>query len=112
VAAQDEDPDSLLNRVRRLIDLRKKHPALCASGQFSVIFAEPGKYPFVYKRSTPQETILVGINPSKFAVEVVLPDGLISGEVKALYGRSHALELAGGKWVLRLPGISSGVYKI
>jgi maltose alpha-D-glucosyltransferase/alpha-amylase len=112
VAAQDHDPDSLLNRVRRLVDLRKKHPALCASGQFSVVCAEAGKYPFVYKRSTAQETILVGVNPAKYATEVVLPDGLISSEPKALYGRSHALELAGGKWVLRLPGVSGGVYKI
>jgi len=32
VAGQEADPASLLNQVRRLVELRKQHPALCASG--------------------------------------------------------------------------------
>ena len=112
VAAQLADPTSLLNRTRRLIALRQSHPALCASGDFEVIFAEGGKVPFVYRRSTSDENLLVAINPADRPGEVVLPAALISNPPTTLFGAKDAFRREGNKWTLRLPGVAGGVYRL
>lgn len=108
VAAQERDPASLLNRVRRLIALRKAHPALCATGGFEVVYAEAGKYPFVFKRTKGDQTLLVAVNPSARPVEVSLPL-TVTAQPRTLYGLADALSTTG---LLRLPGVSGGVYEL
>ena len=54
VLQQESDPDSLLQRVRRLIAIRKSHPALQASAPFKILFAQPGKYPLIFLRESDQ----------------------------------------------------------
>lgn len=112
VATQEADPHSLLNRVRRLIALRKAHPALCASGDWTPVYAERGQYPFVYRRVRGDEAILVALNPAARAVEVALPDGLLTAPPETLYGADGAITRQGDRWVLRLPGVSGGAYRM
>jgi glycosidase len=112
VAEQEKDPGSLLNRVRRLIALRKVHPALCASGEFRPLYAKPGPYPFVYLRSLGDESLLVAVNPAEREVEAELPSDLSIDLARALWGQDGALRLERGRWRLRLPGVSGGVYRI
>ena len=112
VAGQENDPSALLNRVRRMIALRKSHPALCASGDFEPVYAEAGKYPFIYSRSLGEERILVALNPADRPVSVRLPTGLISSEPQTLYGESDAFSHHSRGWTLRLPGVSGGVYRL
>jgi maltose alpha-D-glucosyltransferase/alpha-amylase len=111
VAAQEHDPLSLLNTVRRLIDLRKAHPALCGSGQFEPVYAIKGEYPFVYKRSREDEVLLVAVNPTEKPVEAHLPGSLFSKIPETLLGKGEFV-LHDGGWELKLPGISSGVFKL
>lgn len=64
VAAQDQDPDSLLNLVRTLIRLRTQEPSLGNRGALTVLYAEPKSYPFVYLRSGGPSDIIVALNPT------------------------------------------------
>ncbi len=112
VAAQESDPVSLLNRVRALIALRKAHPALRASGEFEVVYAEGGRLPFVYKRSLDGETILVALNPAGRPAEVILPAGTLSQKPETLFGPGEAMVKSGDGWKLTLPGVSGGAYRI
>jgi len=112
VAAQQSDPASLLNTVRKLVELRKAHPALCASGFFEPVFAKAGHSLFVYRRTRAAEDLLVALNPANQAVEVHLPDGLVKQQPKVLYGQTGAILQESGSWILRLPGISGGVYQL
>ena len=112
VAGQEKDPNSLLNQVRRLVELRKQHPALWASGAFDVVYAEAGKVPFIYKRTSAEETLLVAINPSGQVTQTVLPDHTVRGKVDILFGPAGSIECVEGKWIVRLPGVSGGIYKI
>ena len=64
VQAQRSDPNSLLNKVRQLIDIRKKSPALRPNSKFEIIYAKSKRYPFVYLRNNGKETYLVVLNPS------------------------------------------------
>lgn len=112
VAAQENDPNSLLNRVRRLIALRQSHPALQASGAFEVVYAEAGKLPFVYQRQQGDETVLVALNPAAYPVEVKLDGKRFGKVVKELYGAKNALTREGDGWILRLPPVSGIAYQV
>lgn len=72
VAAQDGDPSSLLNVVRRLIRLRKEIPALGARGQFEVLKKVGGGFPLVFRRSLGDSACVVAVNPSGKEVEATL----------------------------------------
>jgi maltose alpha-D-glucosyltransferase / alpha-amylase len=62
VAVQEANPSSLLSWVRRVIDLRRRHPAL-ARGSFSVV-ATPNRHVIAYRRESDDETLLVVANLS------------------------------------------------
>ena len=110
VAAQQPDAGSLLNHVRSLIALRQSHPALAASAGFEAVYAEAGKYPFVYKRTSAEETLLIGLNPADRPCEVALPADLFTQPPETLFGEQDPFQLAGDQWLLRLPGVSGGLY--
>jgi glycosidase len=112
VAAQRADDASLLNCVRRLIALRQAHPALCASGAFEPVAAEAGGLPFVYKRQSGEESLLVAINPSGQPRGLRLP-GSLSGQLpETLYGENDVFRNDGSEWILQMPGVSGGVYRV
>ena len=55
-----QDPNSILNTLRRVIALRHEHPDLQADGPFEVIYAVKEQYPFVFKRGS----FLIAVNPT------------------------------------------------
>jgi alpha-glucosidase len=59
VAAQNEDPDSLLNFTRKLIALHKKVPAL-RRGEFVLLMTKP-RDALVYLRRTTSQSVLVAL---------------------------------------------------
>ena len=63
VAAQEQDPDSLLNTVKAVLALRHSREDLQAGADFSVICSEPER-PFVYRRGS----LIVAVNPSSKAL--------------------------------------------
>jgi len=69
VEDQESDPDSLLNTVRALIQLRHSIEDLQADADFNVIYGEKEKLPFVYARGN---HVLV-VNPDTESHSVQLP---------------------------------------
>ena len=69
VAAQGRDPDSMLSLYRRLIALRKRHPAL-TRGEYRTESAPADV--FAYRRSDPEGDLLIALNFA--AEERELPD--------------------------------------
>ncbi len=63
-----EDPMSLYYTVKEILALRHKEEDLQADGHFEVVYAESGKFPFVYRRGN----LLLAVNPSKDTVTVPL----------------------------------------
>jgi glycosidase len=112
VAVQRMNSDSLLNHVRQLIVLRKNHPALCASGSFEPVYAQAGKLPFVYKRQSGDERLLVALNPANQPCEVELDDLLSAQMPETLYGEPDAFLHVGSAWRLHLSGVSGVVYRL
>lgn len=112
VAAQQADPNSLLHSVRHLIALRRSNPILQASPGIEILYAEAGKYPFVYTRGNGSERILIALNPSNRPVDVELPGLATAKRPRLLHGADGALFSEGRTWRLRLPGVSGGIYQI
>lgn len=113
VAEQDDDPQSLLNRVRTLIKTRSDLIALDADAHFTVIYAESGKLPFVYSRAKHGHKVLVAINPSGREVGVELPADLLKAEPEAFDVPEGAqITKSGVGWKLTLGPVSGAMYKL
>lgn len=91
VALQEDDPNSLLNHYRALIQLRNAHEALRVGDWTLVEANSPRLYSFV--RHTENETILVIINVNRNPVtaedySLELAEGMLEGSMTAvsLYG--------------------------
>jgi glycosidase len=103
VAAQNMDPDSLLNHYRSLIRLRGEHSAL-RGGDWTLVDTDPGRL-YAALRHDDDETLLVLINPSDREVTdygLSLPAGPIGkqAEAKLIFGEGSpqppSVNAAGG----------------
>ena len=83
VASQQADPASLLNTYRRLIALRRAHPAL-QRGMFLPLTPEPRAL-LAYLRQTKDETLLVVINFSRRRQRYVLGRTLNHSTLELLF---------------------------
>ena len=82
VEAQEQDPESLLNLVRRLTALRTQEEDLQADTPFEVLYDENGGRPFVYRRGQ----IVIAVNPA--GREVALPLSMLTEKLRAAAGTS------------------------
>ena len=64
VQAQMNDESSLYSEIKRLIRIRREHPALLSRGEIEFVYAKKNEYPLAYIRSVENEKILVVINPA------------------------------------------------
>jgi glycosidase len=103
VAAQEGDPDSLLNHYRTLIQLRNSHESL-RMGDWLLVDTRPGHL-LAFIRHIADEMILVLVNPGKNAISdytLNLPEGPLTDPMEAslLFGEGSvvapAVNAAGG----------------
>jgi maltose alpha-D-glucosyltransferase/alpha-amylase len=111
VQSQACDPRSLLSHVRRLIALRRHSPALGAKGKMTPVFAEPGRYPFVYLRERRGERFLVALNPPRRPVAVRL-DAAALGEMRPELARGVAVSSRAGRSRISMAGASYGIFRL
>jgi maltose alpha-D-glucosyltransferase/alpha-amylase len=99
VEAQERDPGSLLNTVKTILKLRHAEPDLQAAPNFSVVYAERGRLPFVYRRGS----LILAVNPGTAAASAE-----IRLQGKAVYTRGTcALE----NGVCHMEGQSFGIWR-
>jgi maltose alpha-D-glucosyltransferase/alpha-amylase len=113
VAAQERDPQSLLNRMRALIALRRSEPALRASAGFDVLHCETNAYPFAFVRTAADgRRCVVVLNPADrpFAIDVGVAPG--PGAPTALRALDAEARYAGGTLRLAGSGRSYGVFAL
>ena len=112
VEAQEKQPDSLLNRVRRLIRLRKTEPALEAYAEFVPVYAKPDTYPFVYARANGDDAVLVILNPAERPAEARFRLEPVARDHRLLAGRAVEMTRAEGQYSVKVPGRSYAIYKL
>ncbi len=112
VAAQEPDQDSLLNRTRRLITLRYSEPALSAYAEFVPLFAQEGKYPFIYARAKGSNVILVMLNPANRRSTAEFTLDVPFGKPSLLAGREAEITHRGTSVSVAMSGRSYAIYKV
>ena len=75
VAAQADDPNSMLSLTRRLLRLRREHPALRSGGLELVDRTPPGTLQFV--RALDGARLVVALNLTSDEVDVAVPQGRV-----------------------------------
>lgn len=103
---EGEDPNSIYHYYRRLIDLRRKAPALVYGDYKDVDPANPKV--FAYTRTLGKDAYLVVLNFSKDAISYSLPAGLKAGRLETSnLGKSEE-----NTTTLHLKAWDSRVYKL
>ena len=116
VAAQEKDPNSLLNKTRRLISLRHSEPALANYAEFVPIY--PGEndapYPFVYARAADGDVVLVMLNPRAQASEATFNLNVKFKNTKVLAGDKFTIlyNKKSGNMTIKMPATSYAIVKL
>lgn len=84
VAAQENDPESILNYVRGLLTLRAETPALGTGGDWRYLSSVDQPYPMVYLREKDGVKYLVALNPSGRSATAEFPAE--GARAQAIYG--------------------------
>jgi len=79
VETEENNPDSLLNFVRKLIALRRVHPALGADSGIEFLNSGDICYPLVYRRYDETREFIVALNPTSFRNSFTLKGKSIEG---------------------------------
>jgi maltose alpha-D-glucosyltransferase/alpha-amylase len=112
VEDEEKAPDSLLNRVRRLIQLKKKEKALKAYAEFVPVYAKPDAYPFVYARANGDAAVLVILNPAARVAEARFSLEPAVTRHELLAGRGVDMEYEHGRYHVTVPGQSYAIYRL
>lgn len=101
----EKQRNGLLNKVRKMIKIRKEEPALYPGASYKILFAEKNTYPFIFTRYTDETNrLLVVFNPTcnKTSVNVALSGyknaRLIMGDgVKVITSNGYSTVTCEGK---------------
>lgn len=111
VATQEQDPNSVLNHVRKVNKIRHEHPTLNNLGDWTTISDVEKPYPWIYTRTSADGTYVVALNPGGKAAKATVE--LPTGKLDCLLsdGKVSAKNTKKGT-EFSLNGCSSAIYKI
>ena len=112
VESQEKDQESLLNSVRRLIQLKKSEHALAAYAEFVPVYAGENSYPFIFARAAGKETILAIFNPADRTETAEFTMNLDARGFELLAGKNIEISCKNGNYNVSAPGITYAIYKL
>ncbi len=112
VADQENDPNSLLNKTRALIALKKQEAALTAYAEFVPVFASENKYPFIYARASGDEVILCIFNPADRVEKAQFKLNIKVKKAVLLAGDKCTMNIKGQDFNIETPAVSYAIYKL
>ncbi len=112
VESQQNDPNSLLNRIRHLIRLRKSEPALAASAEFVPVVALKNTYPLLFVRASGQQIILAAFNPADQPHAAQFKLNVAAKRFEKLAGNPVEISCRKGDYTVQMPPLSYALYKL
>lgn len=112
VETQEKDANSLLHRVRKLIQLHKTERALANYAEFVPLYAKPNTYPFIYVRASGGEVIVACFNPAAREETATFDLALADRELTLLAGREAAVSKESGRLTIKMSGQSYALYRL
>ena len=111
VEAEQNDPASLMNRVKKLISLKHAEPALASYAEFVPLYAKENTYPFVYARASGNDVLVVIMNPAEKTVKAEFQINIPYKKLHLLAGDTMKITKKDSTVRVEAPGISYAVYK-
>jgi glycosidase len=112
VQDDEKNKNSLLNKVRELIGLKKTEPALKAYTEFVPVYAKENSYPFIFARANGKDIVLAVFNPAAEEKTANFSLNLSVKEFTLLAGDKSQIETSGNRYKLRISGQSYSLYKL
>jgi len=112
VRTQEKDLNSLLNNVRKLIQLKKTEPALKAYAEFVPVYAKENTYPFIFARAADDDIVLLIFNPASRNETAKFSLNIIATEFILLAGTESDITMNGNQYELKIEGQSYSIYKL
>ncbi|HPT12714.1 MAG TPA: alpha-amylase family glycosyl hydrolase, partial [Bacteroidales bacterium] len=112
VAAEENDPASLLNRTRKLIALKHSEPALAAYAEFIPLYAKENSYPFIYARAKDNNVVLVMLNPSGKETSAEFDLNIEYSKTVLLAGKDIALNKTNKRFIVTIPGQTYSIIRL
>jgi glycosidase len=112
VESQEKDPNSLLNRVRHLIHLKKTEPALAAYAEFVPVVVAENVYPLVFVRAAEKEVLLAVFNPAEEPKRAEFILNISATRFQQLAGDSTNISCHEGRYSVDMPAVSFALYKL
>jgi glycosidase len=106
------DPNSLLNSVRKLIQIKKAEPALAAYAEFVPVYAKENDYPFIFARANGKDVILAVFNPAPMEKTAEFSLNLDIQDFKLIAGTKSLIEINRNKYKLKISGETYSIYKL
>ena len=110
VESEERDPNSLLNKTRKLIRLKHTEPALAAYAEFVPLYVKENAYPFIYARAKDKDVILVILNPSGKKSEAEFTLNIPYSKMKLLSGKEIKLARGDKKILATVPPQTYAIY--
>jgi len=108
VESAQQGNDTLFAQVKDLVRLRLAHPALGAEGLFTPLYAEAGRYPFVYSRAKDGETFVIAVNPSGSEANAEFAGP--AGEFRLARGGGVTMTQKEGRVTMAMAPLSFGIF--
>ena len=112
VASEEKNPNSLLNKTRRLIALKHTEPALANYAEFIPLFAKENTYPFIYARAKDKNVVLVLLNPSGKNTTAEFELNIPYSKTVLLAGKDLKLVKNGNKITVNMTGQSYSIIRL
>jgi maltose alpha-D-glucosyltransferase/alpha-amylase len=112
VEAEEKEANSLLNRTRKLIQLKHAEPALAAYAEFIPLYAKENTYPFIYARAKDKDVILVMLNPAGKECTANFELNISYSNLKLLAGKEIKVAKDQKKITVTMPGQTYAIYKL
>lgn len=113
VEMSEDNPNSLLNYTRCLLELRNKYPALGNNAAWRLINGLETPYPMVYERTDGVQKCVVVINPTSKALTTTVP---YTGQIPEVVGGSYTRQSYKGNAkkevdIITISPVSAVIYK-
>lgn len=112
VEAQEKDPSSLLNKTRKLIQLKHTEPALAAYAEFVPLYAKKDTYPFIYARARDKDVVLVILNPAGKESDAEFDLNISYSRMSLLAGKEMKVTRNDKRVSVVVPGQTYAIYKL
>ena len=112
VETEENDPNSLLKHVRKLIQMKKSEPSLAAYAEFVPVYAKENTYPFIFARANGENVILAVFNPASQEKTASFSLNLSVKEFQLISGDKSNIEKKRNRYNLIISGQTYSIYKL